>query len=213
MPLVIAPGTGLGGDVFLANTQELTGNNRFDLPLLLGLDGSYAGTIKFYDLAGTGFITTLTGKNGLTGNRGITLPDNGGYVSLIGDDLKATAVDASAGRIGAWNLTGQTANITSKKLTNGTPAGVYIVHAQLTCTAGNATAPNISFAITGTTEGSARTLPALISVMTGSTNPVSFTVPFYLASGDITWTVTGYGAGSGTTPTFALRIRAAFAGF
>jgi hypothetical protein len=110
----------------------------------------------------------------------------------------------AAGDIGKVDRTGQVANITAQNITSGRPAGVYTLSGALECTvAGSAT---ISLNETHSGDaGSATSVLATKSMV--STGNALFNVSLYLASGDITWTVTGYTAG-----TFAVRMRCTYEG-
>ena len=107
------------------------------------------------------------------------------------------------GDISTINRTGIVANIASTKITNAAKAGVYFVQGCMECTASGS--GTISFNVTSTDDvGSITqvfgTLP--MSIQTQRLNS-----SLYLASGDITFTTTGYVSG-----TYAIRARWIYGG-
>lgn len=191
-----------GGDVFLAASQEFTANNIFDLPLELGVNGVDNGTLRFVDGAGSGFKSSIAPPAaGFTANRSIILPDIGGAILMVGTGTSP----AGSGLIARVNLTGQTAAITSTILTNGTPAGLYMISTQLACTTVGAGQLQITFS--ATTDSGTRTISDTVSMTTLGIN--NLTAPLYLTSGNITWGTAFLSSGSGT---YAVRIRASYLG-
>lgn len=196
---------GGGGDVFLAGTQEFTGVNTFDLAPILGVDGVYGGSLKFRDLGGSGFTGSIGAPNLFTGNVSLTIPDTSGTWTVTGNDTHGTAVDAAAGRIGAWNLTAQSANITSKKFTNATPVGVYMVQAFMACTTAGAAGVNVTLGVAANDGVASRTTQTTL-LLDSTTNFKSVTFPMRLGSGDVTWSTVRTGG------TYTLYLRTTFLG-
>lgn len=194
-------GAGDGGDTI--NARVVTATTR----LLTGDSGIMSGSIWIYDGTTAFHQAFALPSGGLTATRSITLPDIDGNIFLAGSDAHSTAVDAASGKIGAYNLTGQTAGISAKKLANATPAGMYSIYAQIVMTTPGA-AGTINLTIGWTSDGGAKS--ALI--MQPATNLTTAGVAastLYLSSGDITFTTAFAGGGSGT---YALRLRASYMG-
>ena len=202
-------GGGGAGTNLLPLNNEWTGNNTFDLPLVLGVDGSYNGTLKFWSIAGTGFACTIAPPaGGFSANRSIILPDIGGQIFMVGANSVAEGGSPAAGTIATVNVTGRTTAYSSTNLTNATPAGLYMISTQLACTTvGTGT---LSITYTATTDGGSRAIsPVTLPLTIG--NIQTNTSPIYLSSGNITF-VTSFStvpAGSGT---YALRIRCSYLG-
>lgn len=205
-----ASGAG-GGDVFLAATQEFTGVNTFDLAPILGVDGTYGGALKFRDLGGSGFTGIIAAPNLFTGNVSLTMPQASGTWMVTGNDTHSVVgngavADAAAGKIGAFEITGRSNAVAITKLTNTTPAGVYLISTQIACTTTGAGLLQITYS--ATTDGGARTISPISRDMTVA-GISSAATPIYLASGNITFVTAFLSSGSGT---YAVRIRGSYQG-
>lgn len=186
--------SGDGGDTIVA--QNVTGV----LKVRAGDDGATPGELSMFDGVTVGRTVSLVPHSGgMTASRIIALPDVNGTVPLIGTGLDDTAV---AGTLARVQRTGQTANITAKKLSNTVPAGFYSVWAYLVCTSGSGGAGTISLNLQWTDSTGGQNKPAVPLAMTTTGVNTNVVYPIYLASGNITYTVTGYTAG-----TYELRIR------
>jgi WD40 repeat protein len=113
-----------------------------------------------------------------------------------------------AGRIAFYNLTGQTADVASSKITNATAAGMYRVEYVLADTTSDITAGTVTLTISWTDDVGATTATAN-QLLTG-TGRMPGDVVLYLASGDITFATTHTGIFGSAA--YALRIRCAYLG-
>jgi len=129
-----------------------------------------------------------------------------GSLAITGNENKTTAANASSGRVAKFNLTGQTGTIAATNITTSTAAGFYQINANVACTIAGTGSLNVNLAWTG--DGGAKTV-AIISgyamTATGTVGQATYVV--YLASGNITFTVTGTFTG-----TYALRLRDTYLG-
>jgi hypothetical protein len=136
--------------------------------------------------------------------RTASAPNVPGLLVLAGNGADPPA----AGAIGKVNRTAQVADIASTKLTDTTPAGLYVVSCALECTTADGAAGSVIVTFSWTDDVGATT-QVLTQVLT-ATGRQTLTFTVYLASGNITYAVThtvGYG-----TSQYALRVRAGFTG-
>jgi hypothetical protein len=131
----------------------------------------------------------VTIKGGLPPN--VTIVGTGADPPIVGD-------------IGTVNRTGQVANIASTNLTNTRPAGVYFIRGVIECTVIGTGTLTLSVTYTDDVASSTPTLGTIVMTATGRT---SANVSLYVASGDITYAVSGYVSG-----TYALRLRCFYGG-
>ena len=128
-----------------------------------------------------------------------------GSMALVGQGADPPA----STHIGRVNRTAQSAAVTATNLTNGTSAGVYAVHYEMTCTTGDGTAGTLTFDVIATGDGGAQTVSSaalpLTTATLSATNPVRGTIVRYLASGNITYSTTV--AGAVNAARYALRAR------
>ncbi len=119
------------------------------------------------------------------------------------------AAPPSAGGAASINLTAQSASISSTKLTNAARTGYYLVHYTLEDTTTQVGVATAQFAIAYTDDAGATTQTGAALTLTAIGRDRD-TFHAYLASGDITYTVTVVGVvGTGR---FALRTRVEFLG-
>lgn len=173
----------------------------------LGDPGVTSGTLRFEDGSGSGFRQSLSiPAAGLTANRSTLLADIGGQILMVGQTTVAAGGTVSAGNVGTVNITGRTTAITTTTITNGTPAGLYMISTQIACT--TVGAGTLSITYTATTDGGSRTITPVNRSMVAAGIDTN-TSPIYLSSGNITFVTAFSGGGSGT---YAIRIRASFLG-
>lgn len=203
---------GGGGDVFLAGSPQVFtgGGNQFEQPLILGSNGSTNGTLRFEDLAGSGFVSSIAPPAaGFSANRSIVLPDIGGGILMVGTSAVTTSGGSPAsGTVGKVDIAARTTAIASTGITNSTPAGMYMVSAQIACTV--AGAGTISLTMTAATDGGTRNIVVVTTNMAAvglDTN----TQPIYLASGNVTFT-TAFSTSPVGSGTYVTRVRCSFLG-
>jgi len=136
--------------------------------------------------------------------RTATAPNVPGLLGLIGNGANPPAT----GAIGKVDLTGQTGDIASTKLTDTTPAGQYLIHCVLEDTAADVTAGVATVTFSWTDDAGATTQTVTQTLAAAGRSALSF--PLYLASGNITYAVTHTGIFGASQ--YALRVRAAFLG-
>ena len=120
--------------------------------------------------------------------------------TIVGQDSDPPPVSG----MGKVNRTGQVANIGTTNFTDTRPTGVYFIRAILECTTiGTGT---ISFNVQWTDDVGSASLVIVSLVMT-ATGRSSGITSIYSASGNITYTVTGYVSG-----TYAVRARCFYGG-
>jgi hypothetical protein len=146
----------------------------------------------------------------------VALPNAPGQAVVTGS---GTIPVSTTARIGKVNLTGQVANIAQTNLTNVTgtsiATGFYLITGVLSCTTLEALATPISLNIQWTGDGGAAS-----AVLTNRTMTVlgtsQGTVALWLASGNVSYSVTNYTDPAGGPPpgppTYAVRLRVSYLG-
>lgn len=207
-----------GGDVVTTDAAQTLSVKVMDADTVLRSFTAASGT-SFSD------ITTATKRlrvilSGAVGNNSIvisstaarqyTFPNATGNVPIVGNDPPAVA----AGALGIVDTTALAAAVGATNLTNGAVVGVYVIHYEMTCTTGDATAGTITFDITCTGDQGAQTISSaalpLTTATASATNPVRGTLVRYLASGELSYAVAVTGAFNNARA--AVRARIVFMG-
>lgn len=184
--------SGDGGPTIYA--QVVTGVQT----LRAGDDGATGGELRLFDGVAVGrYVSLVPHSGGMTASRTIAMPDVNGTVPLIGTGADPATV---AGTIARVQRPGQTATITAKTFMKTCPAGFYSIWVHLVVT--TVGTGNAVFELTYVSDGGTIVVPIASVNMTISGNLQSIAYPFYLASGDPTWRITGP-----LTGTYALRVR------
>jgi hypothetical protein len=123
-----------------------------------------------------------------------------GNVVIAGDDAPAVA----SGNLGKVDLTAQAADITTTNLSSTPPAGMYLVDVVLLATASDAGAGTLTLTI-GWTDTLGATTDATVTLALTATGRAKLLLPIQVASGDITYAVTG--GGTYGTARFAVYVR------
>jgi hypothetical protein len=114
-----------------------------------------------------------------------------------------------AGYIGRVNRTNQGADIASTKLTDATTAGMYVIQAVLEDTTNDVTAGTVTVTF-GWTDDVGATTDATLTQTLITTGRARVTIPLYLASGNITYSVAHTGIFGSAK--YALRVRCMYLG-
>jgi hypothetical protein len=114
-----------------------------------------------------------------------------------------------SGYIGRVNRTNQSADIASTKLTDATTAGMYVIHAVLEDTTNDVTAGTVTVTF-GWIDDVGATTDATLTQTLITTGRARVTIPLYLASGNITYTVAHTGIFGAAK--YALRVRVEYLG-
>jgi|SRR6185369_2670366 len=186
-----APTTGGSAFVLLALTEGNSGD------LLVSAGG--AGNPPIFDTKSNQGIADLNATSTWTATQNFKDTQVTGGIS---------SAPPGAGRIAKWDLTGQTADLASANITNGTATGLYRVEYVLADTTADITAGAVTLTISWTDDVGATTATAN-QLLTG-TGRTSGDVVLYLASGNITFATTHTGIYGSAA--YALRLRCAYLG-
>lgn len=196
-----------GTAMTLVSDDTITGLKTFDLGIILnnylamnGIDSAVL-QIDLHDTVKNSHLYINPEPMRTAVNTNCYVPAVNGSLLVAGSSPDPAA---TLGAISKVNRVGQTASITSNKLTNASPAGFYLVSASLACTI--AAVGSVTFNLVWTDDAGAVTDP-LLTVNTATVTRGYANKSIYLASGDITWTTTRVG-----TATYALRVRAVYLG-
>ena len=147
------------------------------------------------------FLLSFLGPGaGLSAARSHSIQDASGTYVLVGDSGDPPA----ANFMGIVNRTAQTADITSTIIANGTGAKLYVVYYVLETTTSAPGAGAITLTLSWTDDAGATTASSAALILTAVGRDRG-TIPLYLASGNVTYTVTV--AGIYSTSAYALRMR------
>ena len=148
------------------------------------------------DTMGPGTLVLIANQAGLVNSSKQYFQDKGGSLVLSGFDSTPPTFNGGMSRV---DLTAQSANVGSTNLTKSVGPGMYRVTAYLEgTTIGTGT---LTVNLAWTDDVGATTDSGLTFLLTG-TGRASRTVPLYLASGEISYSTSGYLTGA-----YALRIR------
>ena len=197
-----------------AITPDWTGtHNWIDAGLVLKAVVSNPQPVNWRNLIGgaSGNVYLLAVPSDNT-SATITLPNASGQTPVTGS---AAAPPTAAQVLGRVEITGRTSNILSTNLTNlsGTSVqtGFFLINAIITCTVAEAAAGTLTLQFAWTDDGGAKTATQT-RIMT-STGSNTFFQSVYVASGNISYSITGYSnPGGGVTPTYSIRIRITYLG-
>jgi len=126
--------------------------------------------------------------------------DLSGTNVIVGNDSPAVA----AGSLGKVDLTAQAADITTTNLTNGPPAGDYLVMVYVQCTTADASATLLTVTI-GWTDTVGATTDATVTVNMTTTGRASGIIRVKRVSGEITYATTL--TGTYNTARYAIDVR------
>jgi hypothetical protein len=173
---------GWGGGLFTLRPQA-TGSRRTDVII-----PSFATDADVYMVTSTNGISAI------------------GTIPVLGSGPEPAT--AGFGSIAVINKTGQAQNYaTLRLLTNGAPAGFYVIYAYLECTT-IGTVGNPAFQVGYTDDVGLRSPITVLNLASmTSLQRASGQMIVYLASGDISWKLTGWVDGQ-----FTLRVRVMYLG-
>jgi hypothetical protein len=215
------PGTGSGltanrvwnfpdgsGNIVLSGVQDvLVGNSS---STLLAQNASAGASFKDNVTATKRIRFVLVNS---VGNNTFTIANTAArdykFLDVPGSVVSAGGGATAVGAMTKVDLVTQSADIGSSKLTDTTPAGFYEVEAYLICTATDAGAGTATLTVSWTDTLGATTDATVTKALT-STGRSKAIIPIQLASGNITYTITG--GGTYGTARYALYIRTVFLG-
>jgi hypothetical protein len=207
----ILPAATSTATIIVNNLAQTLSSKTLDNSCTIAADITYQPLDTAFAIQGAASTFLLTHNlDSYSANRTTYYPNVSGLLAEVGNTADTTGADAAAGDMNKVNLTNKAGAITTKKIANGTPAGMYLIEAILQDTTADVTATGVVTLTIAWTDDIGATTDATTTIALNAIGRAKLTLPLYLASGDITY-ATGI-VGTVGAARYACRIRCTYLG-